>query len=268
MDQKRDTLNIAISTLRTNFDELLRYLLTIKDKMPLRVSFLVISQLEFEDEFYEFEGIKVFKCREKGLSKSRNLALRECNSEWIWFQDDDIRLLTNRIPMLVDYLDCLDKDMLLVKVASLENPTKPFKDYGRYSIFARFLAFRISSIEIVAKVNFLRENNLKFDEKLGLGSALPSCEENLFFYQSVIESKARFKVYDQSVCLHTTLVESRGIDYQARYQAKGYLLGKMRKLTSPLVLFWWTTRKSNDGISRRLRLRLMLNKYLSSLFTD
>ncbi len=268
MDQKRYTLNIAISTLRSNFDELLRYLLTIKDKMPLRVSFLVISQLELKDEFYDFEGIKVFKCREKGLSKSRNLALRECNSEWIWFQDDDIHLLTNRIPMLVDCLDSLDKDMLLVKVASLEDPTKPFKDYGRYSVFARFLAFRISSIEIVAKVSFLRKNNLKFDENLGLGSALPSCEENLFFYQSVIENKAHFKLYDQSVCLHTTLVENRSIDYKARYRAKGYLLGKMRNLTSPLVLFWWAIRGSNDGISRGLRLRLMLNEYISSFFTN
>lgn len=258
-------LTVAISTVEKNLDVLLERLRLLRYKLPLTVRFLVVSQLESEDAYFDFHGIDVYLSTEKGLSKSRNFALRKCVTDWIWFQDDDIELIFDRFLALLDNIKDFDSDLLLVKVASREQPDEGFKNYDRYAVNKTLLAFRISSIEIFAKVGFLRKNNIKFDENLGLGSSLPSCEENLFFYDCVTRSSGKYQFYNEAVCLHTTINESRNIDYLSRYRARGYMLAKIGTALAPVILVWWAVRGSSDGIPRWRKFFLMSNTFLRAL---
>lgn len=259
------TLTVAISTMHERLEGLLDRLVSYQNNLPSTVKFLVVSQMEAEDLYYSFHGIDVYSRKNKGLSKSRNIAVDKCDTEWIWFQDDDIELILDRFKFFLNRLRNIRSNVLLVKVASRESPEEGFKDYHRYAVQSFLLAMRVSSIEIVAKVDFLRKYNLRFDENLGLGSALPSCEENLFFYDCVVRSPGNYKLCDDTVCMHTTLSGDREIDYWGRYKARGYMLGKMRSFLSPLILTWWAVRESSDGISRKKRFSLMLNTYLRAL---
>lgn len=258
-------LTVAISTVQGSLEDLLHRLLLYKDKLPPAIKFLVVSQMEAENAYFNFQGVDVYCQKNKGLSKSRNFALRKCDTEWIWFQDDDIELILERVLVLINKIKDYESDVLLVRVASRERPEEGFKNYERYAVHKFFLALRVSSIEIVARVDFLKKYNLKFDENLGLGSALPSCEENLFFYDCVVRSPGEYKLYDDAVCLHTTVNEDRNIDYFGRYEARGYMLAKTGSFLGLLILVWWAIRASPDDISRGKRLALMLSTYLRVL---
>lgn len=257
-------LTVAVSTLAKNRDQLLARLSAIKADLPPAIKFLVVSQLEADEGYFCFDGIDVYKSEEKGLSKSRNLGLSRCVTDWIWFQDDDIDILVGPLLTLAKKIGGFGCDVILAKVASREKPGEYFKNYDRYSINKRFLALRISSIEIIANVPFLRRYDLRFDDNLGLGSALPSCEENLFFYDCIVKSSGSFMVYDDAISLHTTVSESRNIDYEGRYRARGYMLAKMGDFFSPIILIWWAVRRTRENLPRRVRLSLMLRSYFQT----
>ncbi len=263
MISKPLVLTIAISTVKGDFDGVLEYIVRVSNRLPRRVGFVIVSQLEDVDRCYnETDSVKVVFSTQKGLSRSRNLAFDNCRATWVWFQDGDICLIESRIEALINFLESSQFDIVLCQVGSLENKAENFKDYSRYSVSPTLLSFRISSIEIIARSAFLKNNKIKFDENLGLGTQLPSCEENLFFYDAVVRNRARYGRYATNVCLHTTMPENRSIDYKRRYKARGYLLGRMRSIISPLVLAWWTIRNTGDGVSRVSRFSLMLQGYL------
>jgi glycosyltransferase involved in cell wall biosynthesis len=256
----KNILTIAISTIFDNRERLINYLFGISDRVPSSIIFLVISQLE-KNNYREHvsENIKLITSTDKGLSKSRNIAIDDCSTEWIWFQDDDIELLTDSLQKLVKFLSGYSGDFVLGKVLSSENEDNFFKDYSRYYVRSDFLAFRVSSIEMISKVEFLRPKKIRFDENLGLGAYLPSCEENLFFYDSIRRNHGKYTILDFPVCCHTTNIDTRKINQAGRYKARGYLLAKIRSHVSPFILIWWSVRPALDGVPRLVRLCLMLS---------
>lgn len=261
-------LTVAVATLKDNRASLFDRLSCMSENLGNDVRFMIVSQLEDADEAFERNGIIVICSSEKGLSKSRNLAIDYCRTEWIWFQDDDINLLIENVIHFIGYMRKSSSQLILVKVGSLEDPKKFYKRYDRYLVDKRVLALRISSIEIIVRSSFIKKNNIRFDENLGLGTDLPSGEENKFFYDCVVNNNANFEVYDEKLCLHTTLIENRCIDHEARYRARGYMLGKVKDKLSPFIMVWWAVRPTKDGVSRFQRLGLMVKTYLRAINSD
>ena len=50
---------------------------------------------------------------------------------------------------------------------------KPYKKYKNLHKLNKINLLKISSIEIVAKTSFVKENNIRFNENFGLGSKIP-----------------------------------------------------------------------------------------------
>lgn len=261
MCDQSPVLTIAVSTIKENLPALLAYLHEERSLLSAPVHFLVISQLESHDRHFFENGIEIISSTERGLSKSRNLALESAQTEWVWFQDDDIKVLSDKISHLICFLSQTDYDLVLCRVGSLENPSTHFKSYERYNVFPLFLSFRVSSIELIVRSNFVRSARIRFDENLGLGGRLPSCEENLFFYDVVVKNRGRLGFFKETICLHTTKVESRNINYERRYMARGYLLGKMDSVAAPLMIVWWSIRRSKDNVNRLSRFKFMFKEY-------
>ncbi len=261
MSEQSPVLTIAVSTIKENLPALLAYLGEERRLLSVSVHFLVISQLESHDQHYFEKGIEVISSTERGLSKSRNLAIERTKTEWVWFQDDDIKVIPDKISGLIYFLSRTDDDLVLCRVGSLENPSMHFKNYKRYNVLPFFLSFRVSSIELIVRSDFVRSARIRFDENLGLGGRLPSCEENLFFYDVVVKNRGRLGFFRDTTCLHTTNVDSRNINYERRYMARGYLLGKMGSALAPLIIVWWSIRRSKDDVSRLSRFKSMFKEY-------
>ncbi|MGO2275497.1 glycosyltransferase [Pseudoalteromonas nigrifaciens] len=247
-------LTIAISTIKVNRSTVIKKINALSDITKKTVHFLVISQLEDEDESYLTDDVQVIKSTSKGLSKSRNIAIKEVYTEWVWFQDDDF--LIDEIQLL-SFLDSLLNnyvDIALIRIGSLENSEKYYKNYVNYSKFTRLLSLKVSSIEIIAKVNFIKKNKIEFDEKLGLGTELPCCEENKFMLDS-FDKGANVDFCTQTLCYHTTIPENRNVDYVKNLQAKGYFLKSLSNPIAFILIFKWTfTIKSKFNFLKNFKL--------------
>ncbi len=254
-------LTIAISTVKVSENsELINKVKCYEELLGSDVFFLIISQKETCDKVENIsDKISICYSQESGLSKSRNLAIDKCNTDWVWFQDDDIELDLLGTKNLVANLKN-ELDFCFGRVGSLEQRDEFYKNYNFQMSDSILNALKISSIEIVAKVSFLRRYNVKFNENLGLGTALPSCEENLFLLNA-FKLTPNYTFLKDVCCYHTTLEDSRDIDHLGRFKARGYLLRHLPIYYSLPLLLRWSFRKAGK-ISRYKRAKLMINSYL------
>lgn len=122
--------------------------------------------------------IQYFVSNDKGLSKSRNLALSVSTSDLVVFCDDDVFFKEDAFETIRKVFN-EDKniDINTFKVKTPEG--RPFKNYSERKFTHTWRTiFKVSSIEVVARRSSL--HGLYFDTDFGLGTSLPASEENIF----------------------------------------------------------------------------------------
>ncbi|EKF9603209.1 glycosyltransferase [Vibrio cholerae] len=258
-------ITIAIATMSTTLE------MTV-DKVCKLIAlnncyrFLIVSQ----DEEYNVIEIKndkltIIKSKTVGLSKSRNIAIEYVDSGWIWFQDDDIQLNINEINSIYKTILYYDSDLYFIKIGSLENKNTLYKNYSHYRKHSDLNFLKISSIEIIVSVKFIKNKKIIFDEKLGLGSNLPCCEENKFILDCFNQCPSVFYV-DGIACYHTTLISNRNIDYVKCMKARGYLLACLPYWLAILLFVRWSFKFSRiSNLSRHACFKLLLDGYVLNM---
>ncbi|MBA6409111.1 MULTISPECIES: glycosyltransferase [unclassified Pseudoalteromonas] len=254
-------LTIAISTVTASLNKLTEYLQTNIDKIDHRVNFLICSQREPTNTVTQLsERVKVIKTTESGLSRSRNMLIENSQSKWLWIQDDDIELEFEALDKLVYILQNSNNDLHFIKIKSLEDHSKFYKDYAFHRSHKLTNSLKISSIEIIVRREFVNANNIKFDTNLGLGTQLPCCEENKFILD-LFKANAKVSYLGLATCYHTTNIESRAIDHAGRFCARGYLLRFYPFYIRFALMLRWAI-KIPAELSFYEKMKLMLKNYI------
>ncbi len=138
---------------------------------------IIINQCE-EDNTYNINKINVFNTTERGLSKSRNMALRNASGDICLICDDD-EILDN------DYSEKIEQ-------AYKENPSADViafqiqdagKKYPNKKKRIRYIgALKLASWQLTFRRKSIIDNNIRFDETLGSGVSKAGGEENMFIY--------------------------------------------------------------------------------------
>lgn len=169
----------------------------------------------------------------RGLSATRNAALRKSRGEYVIFMDDDVTLKN-------DFLSALDKiirthNFRVLCPRFLDPETKhPFMDFFLnlkkrelgYFDFNCFLGgSHILSQEVIRKVGF-------YDERLGIGAEFPAAEESDYFfrlkkikerivycpelvaYHALVKEQAPSKVFNYSYGISAVLMKNMLNDYK------------------------------------------------------
>jgi len=119
----------------------------------------------------------------RGLSRSRNIALREARGDHVWTVDDDVQFAPGACARVRELLKPHPCCIGLVRIGYSDGPgvlTSP-RPVGR---LGKLYLCRGSSIEMILPRRLVRERGLTFDERVGLGTRFPAGEENLFLFES------------------------------------------------------------------------------------
>lgn len=124
---------------------------------------------------------------ERGLSKSRNMALTYSKGDICVICDDDVVLSENYAEVLSNaYAENQDADIIVFQLVESKNK----RYYKKYPLNRKYLnkysVLRVSSCEITFKRSSILSNNIRFNEDFGAGSQ-NNCpgEENLFLKQAL-----------------------------------------------------------------------------------
>lgn len=164
---------------RTSLD-FLNPMFPFENKDELNI--LIINQTEIDSELKSnFKNIRVVNCYEKGLSRSRNLAIENALGEICLISDDDTRYISGFQEIIKDAFK-RHKEVSLIKFKIETFDGKPYKSYPIKSKELKNYSNinTVSSIEIAFRRNDINTKKIRFNELFGLGSLYKSGEEFLF----------------------------------------------------------------------------------------
>lgn len=136
----------------------------------------------------------------RGLSKSRNIALKNMQAEICLLGDDDERFKAECEAMVIDAFEKLpEADIIAFQIGNLKKklPTKVCK-------IGKIKSLRLSSVQLAFRAESIIKNNIKFDEAIGAGTLYSSGEENKFLFDCLSRG---LKIYYVPITI-ATLKES------------------------------------------------------------
>ncbi|MFW3479198.1 glycosyltransferase [Aerococcus urinaeequi] len=159
--------------------------------LNLRTDAIIVNQRTSED-YTEIKDnghlVKVLSTDETGLSKSRNLALKNATADICVIADDDMTYHDDYAQLISQaYIDYPEADIIAFQVKRYGNEKRE-KQFRVEPQWENYLSsMKISSVEITFKRECIVNNNLYFNENIGAGTDFPNGEESTFLYAALHE---------------------------------------------------------------------------------
>ena len=229
---------ILISALGKNLKKISKWLNhEIFDEIH-EVIIIVQSSKGFESKIKVLEkiGCNIIIDKKLGLSRSRNLAIKSCKSDFFWILDDDVYTNLDMIKIIKNSIKNNNSDIYTFRIS--KGPGKGlYKKYSNKEEINRINILKISSIEMVISKKIIDRNAIKFNENFGLGSKYPSCEENLFLLDC-FDSGANIIHIPKIIVFHENLSTGYSKINSNSLIAKGFICKKFG-IIGIILLFRW-----------------------------
>lgn len=223
---KKSDIEILVSTMnRSSLD----FLIPMFPNHFSGYSILVINQTT-SNAIAEsnYPNVRVINSFETGLSKSRNLALSKATGKICIITDDDVVFKPQFEEKVVQAFNAFENAALIA--FRTEKPDGSlFKKYPskRITALTDFNMLSIMSVEMVINKTVLKDD-IKFDERFGLGAQFTMGEEAIFIYTLkdkgyTIAMEPEFIVQHPEV--HSALIQS----IKKKYYVQGAFLSRVFK---------------------------------------
>lgn len=219
-------ISVLIPTLGERKKEIKRLLDSLNDQVYKNFEVIFVTQINhkfIEDIIKDYINldIKQVKIENKGLSRSRNVGLKEANGEIVILSDDDCWYPKDAFKSIIDAFDGTENTKIVL--SQIFDPEKKIL-YKQYDLKQRFIKNKLqlmskSSIEIAFKKDLI--NFCSFDERFGLGSNY-ICGEEVDFLIRNFEKNSIY--YIPKVTVYHN--KKDGISNKEQIVAKGALYGK------------------------------------------
>jgi hypothetical protein len=150
-----------------------------------RINYLVLWQkggsIFIEPSFPS--NVQLIISESRGVAITRNIALNQCNTKWLWFMDDDVTIPNDAINNLLKLLpDFVETDILIASVVfGTEKKSKKF--IGKTSSI--FNIFSLGTIQIICCPALAKRYGCLFPTNMGAGTHYPVCDEPVFLTRMI-----------------------------------------------------------------------------------
>lgn len=228
-------IQILISTMfLRDYRELLQ-------KMNISTDAVIINQCDENSEYHvTFDGhnILIINTTERGLSKSRNMAVSKSSAKYLIFADDDFRYSDDYAHMVKEaYMKYPCADAVIFRaIRKSSRIHREFKN-GKLS---KYYQFSVNSVRITVKRSVIIEKNIFFDEYFGSGARVSHGEDTIFISECF---KQGVNFYSANTILCTEFDEGRQSTWWQGYteqffKDKGTLFKRLSKNYLLLIMYF------------------------------
>ena len=233
------------------------------EKMNIRGKCTIVNQFN-KDSKKKIGRVTIINSSERGLSRSRNLAIENCNSDIGLVADDDIEFIDN-YDQIVDeaYKQVPDADIIIFKLPdSFKKRAASFSKFKKIKKLNFLNILGICSVQTSFKLNSIK--NIRFDENFGSGSSIISSGEENIFLSDCLKNKLKIYYYPKTIL--------KKIDQDTSSWFKGYnenfledrgaVYYRFSKFLYPLLFIQFIIRRKKlfDGKFNSFQMiRIMLN---------
>ena len=170
------TFEILISTMHKNRIKILAML----TEMNIHCNCVVVNQCDEETKIIEqidSQKISMIFTKERGLSRSRNMALRNATADIVLIADDDLYYYDSFDKTILEYYESHPYvDLAMFAIDSYSHKCKETETKSKFLELGTYI-----SIQTSLNRNVVLNKGISFDEFFGTGSKVfDSGEENIF----------------------------------------------------------------------------------------
>ena len=174
--------------------------LSIIEKCKIKSDVLVINQHSYNayiETIRNGSQVRMLTVNQRGLSKSRNLALSLASGDICVFCDDDVTYLDGYDKTIVEAFNALPEadiiifDTVMLNVSSQRKPILKVREAPKYRSYG--------SVRIAFRLNSVRRANIWFDPNFGAGATFSSGEEALWL-QAARRKGLRIYEFPATIC--------------------------------------------------------------------
>src|SRR5690606_21012450 len=205
---KTADLEILVATMhRTSLD----FLYQMVSKTPIKAfKILIVNQKDETSLLYSSNpNIRVINSFQRGLSKSRNLAIKNANGPICLNVDDDVIFTEGFSEMIINSYNEVCNPIITFKTLTTEG--KPYWKYPKNPMpHTSYVSQKTLSIEISFLVGELIKNQMFFDERFGLGAQFEDAENFVFLTDAKKRGLFPF-FFPKSITIHPPLSSSDAV---------------------------------------------------------
>lgn len=177
------TLEILLSTMNRNSLDFLTALFPNSNFKNFNL--LIVNQTTKDCLLYsKYKNIRVLNVFEKGLAKSRNLALKNAKGDICLVADDDVKYNSNFEYIIIDsFRDNTTADIITFKMKDFEG--NDFKFYTESNWHNLKSLMQVNSVVVAFKTEKIRKKNITFNDYFGLGATFETGDEYIFLRDSL-----------------------------------------------------------------------------------
>lgn len=194
-------------------------------------------------DYIRTKGGMVFNAAERGLSKSRNRAIREATGTICVIADDDL-IFDADAAERVQSVFAANPDADVITFQARDEEGRPLRRYpAKPHTHTIWTAPNVLSVEIAFRRSAVLESKVTFDERFGLGAEFVSGEENIFIADLI---RAGLSVIYFPTCIVTHQGKTSGGQFQDDrvVVSKGAIIRRIYGLISIPVIFIFALKKS------------------------
>lgn len=163
-------------------------------KMSIQSDCIVINQCNVDSESeFKYNGYKILwiNSTKRGLSCSRNMAIKRATADICVLSDDDLVYCDNYKDKIIHAFEGIsDASVIRFEIEGIE---QVFKSYPSERIRCGYVkSMKASSVEIAFKRCDIVDNDISFDECIGAGTEFLMGEENAFLFSCL---RKKLKMY-------------------------------------------------------------------------
>ena len=247
------SIEVLISAMNQSSMELI-------EKSNIHSDCLIINQCDRDEvisEEKEYGIVRMISTCERGLSRSRNMALRNSNADICVLCDDDIVFHDGYEDIIKNAFDeVTDADVLVFNIKSVNTEVRKQEPY--FKAVKRVPWYKsYSSVHIAFKRQKVLEKGIWFNERFGAGSGMYSMAEDSLFFADIHKSGLRAYTYPGVIADLYSEKSSwfRGFDEKYFYDTGAFLRAAYPKLKY-LLSFYYPLRLHNStklGLSKALK---------------
>ena len=174
---------------------------SLLDKMNIQTDAVVVNQCDIDNikSFrYKDYSILWIDSTERGLSRSRNLALKNSTADVCVICDDDEHLSDGYPNMILSaYTDLKNADFIVFNINRIGWNEKE-REFIKPEKIGRFKTY--SSVHITFMRRQIIEHGIAFDTHFGAGSGIYSCAEDAIFCMDCHKSNLKMYTYPGILC--------------------------------------------------------------------
>lgn len=223
---KNQDLEILISTMNRN---VLDFLIPMFPFCHFsEYSILIINQTQENNLLVsDFPSVRVINSFEKGLSKSRNLALKNAKGKIVLIADDDVVYKKDFDATIIRAYNQYNNKAAISFCIEKPNGVL-FKKYFPLAKMNLSLMelFNVLSVEISLNKSILDKSGVIFDEDFGLGSQFEMAEEAVFL-SDIKNTNQQIAFMPNVIAMHPELSSNEKLDFSKRYYVQGAFLARV-----------------------------------------